>query len=141
LSSESYPHAFWAAASPKSTKEEDLARKRQFRVSAEAIELLRETARRYEGSHNFHNFTVGREYGDRSCVRIMKKIEVSLSSADSFSFKYESALFLISSPPPLPCFWFQVADPVVHGSTEWIAVMFHGQSFMLHQVRCFLASS
>ncbi|OBZ73793.1 hypothetical protein A0H81_06139 [Grifola frondosa] len=29
----------------------------------------------------------------------------------------------------------QIADPVVHGDTEWIEVMFHGQSFMLHQIR------
>ena len=28
----------------------------------------------------------------------------------------------------------QVADPVVHGETEWISVLLHGQSFMLHQV-------
>ncbi|KAH9926961.1 pseudouridine synthase [Fomitopsis serialis] len=26
-----------------------------------------------------------------------------------------------------------VADPVVYGDTEWVSVMFHGQSFMLHQ--------
>jgi tRNA U38,U39,U40 pseudouridine synthase TruA len=30
----------------------------------------------------------------------------------------------------------QVADPVVTGETEWTAVLFHGQSFMLHQVTC-----
>lgn len=29
----------------------------------------------------------------------------------------------------------KVADPAVYGETEWISVMFHGQSFMLHQVR------
>jgi tRNA pseudouridine38-40 synthase len=28
----------------------------------------------------------------------------------------------------------QIADPVVYGETEWISVLFHGQSFMLHQV-------
>ncbi|KAJ7022099.1 pseudouridine synthase [Mycena alexandri] len=26
-----------------------------------------------------------------------------------------------------------IADPVVYGQTEWISVMFHGQSFMMHQ--------
>lgn len=29
----------------------------------------------------------------------------------------------------------KIADPAVYGQTEWISVMFHGQSFMLHQVR------
>ena len=28
----------------------------------------------------------------------------------------------------------KVEDPVVHGDTEWISVLFHGQSFMLHQI-------
>ncbi|KAJ7625581.1 pseudouridine synthase [Roridomyces roridus] len=28
-----------------------------------------------------------------------------------------------------------IADPVVYGETEWISVLFHGQSFMMHQVR------
>ncbi|KAJ7125154.1 pseudouridine synthase [Mycena epipterygia] len=26
-----------------------------------------------------------------------------------------------------------IADPVVYGETEWISVLFHGQSFMMHQ--------
>ncbi|KAF7356266.1 tRNA pseudouridine synthase 1 [Mycena venus] len=28
----------------------------------------------------------------------------------------------------------EIADPVVYGETEWISVLFHGQSFMMHQV-------
>ena len=28
----------------------------------------------------------------------------------------------------------KIADPVTYGETEWISVLFHGQSFMLHQV-------
>ncbi|KAJ7250500.1 pseudouridylate synthase [Mycena haematopus] len=27
----------------------------------------------------------------------------------------------------------EIADPVVYGETEWISVLFHGQSFMMHQ--------
>ena len=29
----------------------------------------------------------------------------------------------------------KVSDPTVYGNTEWISVMLHGQSFMLHQVK------
>ncbi|KAF7308256.1 PseudoU-synth-1 domain-containing protein [Mycena chlorophos] len=29
----------------------------------------------------------------------------------------------------------EIADPVVYGETEWISVLFHGQSFMMHQIR------
>jgi len=85
------------------TKDEDLTCKRAWRVSAEQVESLKQFAAKYEGTHNFHNFTIGREFKDRSNMRYMKKIEVS--------------------------------DPVVYGDTEWISVLFHGQSFMLHQVR------
>jgi len=85
------------------TKDEDLTRKRAWRVSAEQVESLKQFAAKYEGTHNFHNFTIGREFKDRSNMRYMKKIEVS--------------------------------DPMVYGDTEWISVLFHGQSFMLHQVR------
>ncbi|KAI0306054.1 pseudouridine synthase [Multifurca ochricompacta] len=94
-------HPFWADSTPSSSKENDLQRKRRWRIEQEALQRLREVAKKFEGTRNFHNFTVGREFSDRSTQRHMKKIEI--------------------------------ADPVVHGSTEWISVMFHGQSFMLHQ--------
>ncbi|KAI0272369.1 tRNA pseudouridine synthase [Gloeopeniophorella convolvens] len=94
-------HPFWEEASPGSSKEDDLRRKRRWRVGPEAVERLRETAKKFEATRNYHNFTVGREFSDRSAQRHMKKIEV--------------------------------ADPAVYGDTEWISVLFHGQSFMLHQ--------
>ncbi|KAF7309128.1 PseudoU-synth-1 domain-containing protein [Mycena kentingensis (nom. inval.)] len=33
----------------------------------------------------------------------------------------------------------EIADPVVYGETEWISVLFHGQSFMMHQIRKMIA--
>jgi len=95
------PYSFWTNHE-SGTSVEDLSQKRAWRVGAEQIAALRQLAAKYEGTHNFHNFTVGREVKDRSNMRYMKKIEV--------------------------------ADPVVYGETEWISVLFHGQSFMLHQV-------
>ncbi|KAF8887314.1 pseudouridine synthase [Infundibulicybe gibba] len=80
---------------------DELVRKRAWRVPPEQISILRDTARKFEGTHNFHNFTVAREFSDRSNQRHMKNITIS--------------------------------DPVVYGETEWISVLFHGQSFMLHQ--------
>ncbi|KAG5335380.1 hypothetical protein C0989_001300 [Termitomyces sp. Mn162] len=94
-------HPFWTGVD-LSSHEGELARKRAWRVSPEQVERLRVAAKRFEGTHNFHNFTVGRDFGDRSNQRHMKKIEI--------------------------------ADPAVYGDTEWISVLFHGQSFMLHQV-------
>ena len=53
-----------------------MIRKKTWRVSSEKVEALREAVKRFEGTHNFHNFTVGRDPKDRSCMRHMKKIEV-----------------------------------------------------------------
>ncbi|KAF8587908.1 pseudouridine synthase [Ramaria rubella] len=93
--------SFWAGADLANTGQDDLQRKRQWRADAGSLAHLRSAATEYLGTHNFHNFTVSREFGDRSNHRFMKKIEVQ--------------------------------DPVVYGDTEWIAILFHGQSFMLHQ--------
>ncbi|TFK29719.1 pseudouridylate synthase [Coprinopsis marcescibilis] len=94
-------HPFWQDSGESSTKEEDLARKRSWRVDTQTLDRLKEAAKRYEGTHNFHNFTVGREFGDRSNSRFMKSITIE--------------------------------EPAVYGETEWVSVLFHGQSFMLHQ--------
>ncbi|KAL1747583.1 pseudouridine synthase [Schizophyllum fasciatum] len=95
-------HPFWEGQEDTDPAA-DLARKRAWRLPADTLAALRTTAARFEGTHNFHNFTVGRTFQDRSCMRYMKRIEI--------------------------------ADPVVYGDTEWISVMLHGQSFMLHQIR------
>lgn len=70
-------HSFWAGSPPESSKEDDLQRKRRWRAEPETIQRLREAAKKFEGTRNFHNFTVGREFSDRSTQRHMKKIEVS----------------------------------------------------------------
>lgn len=70
-------HTFWAGdESTSSTAVEDTLRKRQWRISSEQILALRETGKMFEGTHNFHNFTVGRDHADKSSQRHMKKIEV-----------------------------------------------------------------
>lgn len=56
--------------------EEDLARKRSWRVSREQVQSLRNIVELFEGTHNYHNFTAGRESSDPSCKRHMKKILV-----------------------------------------------------------------
>jgi len=84
------------------TRIEELQHKRAWRIGVAELNALRATVGRFEGTHNFHNFTVDKDFRDRSNQRHMKII--------------------------------QVTDPVVHGETEWISVLLHGQSFMLHQV-------
>jgi tRNA pseudouridine(38-40) synthase len=70
-------HSFWAESPSESSRDDDLQRKRRWRAGPEDVQRLREIAKKFEGTRNFHNFTVGREFSDRSTQRHMKKIEVS----------------------------------------------------------------
>ena len=76
-------HSFWADLDFPS-KESELAKKRAWRVEPAQMEQLRAIARKFEGTHNFHNFTVARDFNDRSNQRHMKEIEVSNPSRNHF---------------------------------------------------------
>lgn len=69
-------HLFWSDASNELSIANDLRRKRQWRASPEDVAKFREFVKKFEGTHNFHNFTVGRDFKDKSCIRFMKTIEV-----------------------------------------------------------------
>ena len=104
-------HPFWQTA-PAATGESDvdgspaylieLGLKRAWRVDTETIDALRDVLSGYLGTHNFHNFTVHKEYKDRTCLRHMKELIVH--------------------------------PPTVRDGIEWISILFHGQSFILHQI-------
>lgn len=76
LSKSPVSYDFWEGKE-SGGQEEDMGRKRAWRISTEQVETLRTLAKKYEGTHNFHNFTVSRDFADRSNNRFMKKIEVS----------------------------------------------------------------
>ena len=88
---------------PSTTFAVDQVHRKAYRMPDEVLYRARETVSEFSGSHNFWNFTVGKEFGDRSCQRVMKNLTVS--------------------------------DPFMVGNSEWISLKFHGQSFMLHQIR------
>jgi tRNA pseudouridine38-40 synthase len=69
-------HPFWKDCVAEPATDEDLIRKRKYRVSTTEIETFRKIMMKYEGTHNFHNFTVRREYNDKASRRFMKTIEV-----------------------------------------------------------------
>ena len=81
-----------------------LAARRAYRVDTEILTRFKTTLSEYLGTHNFWNLTIGREDNDPSSARVIKSIEVT--------------------------------EPVVYegGETEWISIVFWGQSFMLHQI-------
>lgn len=82
----------------------DLQRKRLWRVDEASLDRFRSVLKEFEGTHCFHNYTVGREFSDRAAQRFM--MEISVRSVN-----------------------------VLEDGVEWVSVLFHGQSFMLHQAR------
>ncbi|KAG8946560.1 tRNA pseudouridine synthase 1 [Tulasnella sp. 424] len=105
-------HSIWEGSvdePPPSSDEErqrivaaDLERKRVWRVDEASLDRFRSVLKEFEGTHCFHNYTVGREFSDRAAKRFM--MEVSVRSVN-----------------------------VLEDGVEWVSVLFHGQSFMLHQ--------
>jgi len=68
----------------------DLARKRAWRIDPETLASFRLLAQQYEGTHCFHNYTVGRDFSDRAAQRYMLKIEVTaISSQYGKKFLYQ----------------------------------------------------
>ena len=96
-------HPFWATHGTKHDFSTDIAAKKKYRLPLASLARIRSIFARYSGSHNFHNFTVGKEFRDRSCNRFMKRLPIS--------------------------------DPKLIHDVEWVSIKFHGQSFMLHQIR------
>ncbi|GAA6027765.1 hypothetical protein JCM8097_008023 [Rhodosporidiobolus ruineniae] len=68
--------AFWAAQPADSKFSQDVAAKKGWRMPADVLEHAREFVKAYEGSHNFYNFTVGKDFRDRSCQRVMKNLTI-----------------------------------------------------------------
>ncbi|GAA5855177.1 hypothetical protein JCM8547_008972 [Rhodosporidiobolus lusitaniae] len=68
---------FWEQQGPKSKFADDVEAKKKWRMPQGVLEQAREFVKAYEGSHNYYNFTVGKDFRDRSCQRVMKKLEVS----------------------------------------------------------------
>ena len=101
--SELLNHPFWRAHGTAGDFSQDMQAKRKWRMDRATLERVRDVFAQYTGPHNFHNYTVGKEFRDRSAHRVMKKLTIS--------------------------------DPCLIDGTEWVSVQFHGQSFMLHQIR------
>ncbi|GAA6021610.1 hypothetical protein JCM11491_001236 [Sporobolomyces phaffii] len=69
--------AFWSSRPESSGFSDDVIAKKKWRISKDALEQAREFVKAYEGSHNYYNFTVGKDFRDRSCQRVMRKLEIS----------------------------------------------------------------
>lgn len=71
--------AFWAAQPSDSTFTANVQAKKGWRISPGLLESARTFVRAYEGSHNYYNFTSGKDFRDRSAQRTMRNLTVSES--------------------------------------------------------------
>lgn len=54
----------------------DKTKSKNYRSTPEQIELMRSILKEYLGTHNHHNFTVGKKYDDPSSSRYIMSFEV-----------------------------------------------------------------
>lgn len=87
------------------TKHDELYDEKTYRMSSERLEELNKILNLYEGTKNYHNFTIRKEPNDPSCRRYMMKLEC---------------------PPPF------LPD---NSEVEFARIKVKGQSFMMHQIR------
>lgn len=73
--------------------------RRAYRVDPRRVELLRNMLRQYDGVHNFHNFTVGKNPKDPSAIRVMKSLTVGepqiLNGTEWISIKIHGQSFML----------------------------------------------
>lgn len=61
----------------KEIKELENKRRRSYRISQDKLSLFREAMKQYEGTNNFHNFTLGKHFKDPSAKRFIKDTNIS----------------------------------------------------------------
>ncbi|KAJ9475987.1 tRNA pseudouridine synthase 1 [Pseudozyma hubeiensis] len=92
-------HPFWTSHGTTSDFATDIAAKKQYRLSADSLARIRSIFAKYTGSHNFHNFTVGKEFRDRSCQRFMKRLTISdpkmIQGVEWVSIKFWGQSFML----------------------------------------------
>lgn len=71
----------------------------EYRISKERLELVRKALNIYLGSHNFHNYTLGKSYKDPSARRYMKSFNVSdpflIEGTEWISIKIHGQSFML----------------------------------------------
>lgn len=83
---------------PRSTPEE-LRAKDGYRISEQQLAQFREALSKFVGTHNFHNYTIGRGAKDKSCNRYIMDIKVEdpiyINGAEWLSVKLHGQSFML----------------------------------------------
>jgi tRNA pseudouridine38-40 synthase len=84
----------------KSIKAAYISAKRAYRISPSRIEQVRSVLATYEGTHNFHNFTIRKSANDPSAQRFIKSFQVNgdpviINNSEWLSLKVHGQSFMM----------------------------------------------
>ncbi|CAG8526469.1 4152_t:CDS:10 [Funneliformis caledonium] len=78
---------------------EEMIEKRKYRISQETLEYVRQGFKAYEGTHNYHNFTIGRNPQEKSCNRYIVNFQVGdpkmINDTEWISLKVHGQSFML----------------------------------------------
>ncbi|KAI8365924.1 pseudouridine synthase [Radiomyces spectabilis] len=79
--------------------DEEMAKKEAYRIDTNDLTKFREALKMFEGTHNFHNYTIGRGYNDRSSNRYIMSINVGdpiyINDTEWLSVKLHGQSFML----------------------------------------------
>lgn len=84
----------------KSLKAAYIAAKKAYRISPSRVEHIRRVLAKYEGTHNFHNFTIRKSAKDPSAKRFIKSFEINgdpviINDSEWLSLKVHGQSFMM----------------------------------------------
>eukprot|EP01135_Chromosphaera_perkinsii_P012418 Nk52_evm29s2657 gene=Nk52_evmTU29s2657 len=86
-----------------------------YRIEAERVQTIRNVLKHFNGTHNFHNYTSGKDFSDMSANRFIMSFECS----EPYIMKVET----------------ESEGKTVVEDLEVVVLKVKGQSFVLHQIR------
>ncbi|KAK9457958.1 pseudouridine synthase [Dipodascopsis uninucleata] len=83
----------------KQLKSIENSHRRAYRISEKRLNRVRDALKLYQGAHNFHNFTIGKDYNDPSARRFMKSLVASdpkiINGMEWISIKIHGQSFML----------------------------------------------